>query len=343
MALSVKAVSQLSNVSFSFFRYMYAGAAHADNNEYGPCVTLWNYALRLKMEKETLLSCDTAFTARAIVQLYVNIMFRYMNNPDPFDDGPLRFDDILTTSQYIRDGIDTALQLLQHQPICQSQKDNFDIVLTTWIHLVHILLQLAESEIQMASIFHEVMPMISKPDVKLHKTGDSMLHMAVNSATTLHSNSFLDGNHEENNSPSGLQVFPSLPVTDFLLRCGHDIHAKNNLGETPLHLSVKTENFAPEVAKKLLDYGAHLDLPDLRDICPYDIIKAQKSSLKLNLVPYVSLKCLATQVIVRERVPFTSQDLPWHLDQMVQMHLPNLPAISLLDLEINDSDLEDFQ
>lgn len=48
----------------TIFRYMYAGATHADSNEYVDCVALWNYALKLKMEKETLLSTDTAFTAR---------------------------------------------------------------------------------------------------------------------------------------------------------------------------------------------------------------------------------------------------------------------------------------
>ena len=130
----------------TIFRYMYAGAAHADSNDYTDCVSLWNYALKLKMEKETLLSCDTAFTARAIVQLYVNILIRHMKNPNPFEsEPPLKFDDILTTSGYIRAGIDTAMELLKVKPTCQSQLDSFDIILTTWIHLVHILLQLAET------------------------------------------------------------------------------------------------------------------------------------------------------------------------------------------------------
>ena len=130
----------------TIFRYMYAGAAHADSNDYTDCVSLWNYALKLKMEKETLLSCDTAFTARAIVQLYVNILIRHMKNPNPFEsEPPLKFDDILTTSGYIRAGIDTAMELLKVKPTCQKQLDSFDIILTTWIHLVHILLQLAET------------------------------------------------------------------------------------------------------------------------------------------------------------------------------------------------------
>lgn len=305
---------------------MYAGAAHADSNEYGPCVALWNYALRLKMEKETLLSCDTAFTARAIVQLYVNIMCRYMNNPDPFDDGSLKFDDILTTSKYIRAGIDTALQLLKLQPTCQSQKDNFDIVLNTWIHLVHILLQLAESELQMSLIFEEVMPMLKK-DVKMHKTGDTLLHLSVSSSSTLHSNSFLDGDAE---TAHDLNVFPSPPVTKFILNCGYEVHSRNDLQETPLHIAVKPENYNSEVTKKLLDHGADLFIPDLRDIRPLDILKINHD-IKIDMVPYISLKCLASQVIVKERVAFSKGDLPAHLDELLQMHLPNLPNLSVQD------------
>ena len=319
---------------------MYAGAAHADSNEYADCVSLWNYALKLKMEKETLLSCDTAFTARAIVQLYVNIMFRFINNPNPFEqESPLKFDDILTTSSYIRSGIDTAIELLKLQPTCQSQLDNFDIVLTTWIHLVHILLQLAETEVQKTATFEEVMPMLHK-NVKTHKTGDSLLHLAVSSASTLHSNSFLDGDQGGETS-SNLSVFPSPGVTDFILKCGYDIHCRNTINETPLHVAVKPENFSTEVATKLLEHGAHLDIPDLRDICPVDILRAQKQT-QLNLVPYVSLKCLAAQVIVKERVPFTSQDVPKHLDEMLQMHVPNLPALSDLAIVSREYSFDDI-
>ena len=65
-----------NNTQDTVFRYMYAGAAFADASEYRPCIALWNYALSLKVCKETLLSCDTSFTARAIVQLYVNVMAR---------------------------------------------------------------------------------------------------------------------------------------------------------------------------------------------------------------------------------------------------------------------------
>jgi hypothetical protein len=95
------------------------------------------------MDKDTLLSCDTAFTARALVQLYINIMLRHN---DPFDPNPLTFDDVLTTTKCMRSGMSLALDLLTTRPQCKAQLDNFDIVLTAWVHLVHILLQLATTE-----------------------------------------------------------------------------------------------------------------------------------------------------------------------------------------------------
>ena len=192
-------------------------------------------------------------------------------------------------------------------------------------------------EFQKTATFEEVMPMLQK-HVKTHKTGDSLLHLAVSSASTLHSNSFLDGDGE---TSSNLTVFPSPKVTEFILKCGYDIHSRNSINETPLHIAVKPENFSVDIATQLLEHGAHLDIPDSRDICPVDILKAQKQT-QINLVPYVSLQCLAAQVIVKERVPFTSQDVPRHLDEMLHMHLPNLPALSELTLEFQEFSLDDI-
>ena len=77
----------------TIFRYMYAGAAHADMSEYKECIKLWNYALSLKIMKETLVSSDTSFTVRAVIQLYMNILLR-----EPSKD-ELHFQDVLTTTR----------------------------------------------------------------------------------------------------------------------------------------------------------------------------------------------------------------------------------------------------
>ena len=72
---------------------MYAGAAHADMSEYRECIKLWNYALSLKIMKETILSSDTSFTVRAVIQLYMNILLREQNREE------IQFEDVLTTTR----------------------------------------------------------------------------------------------------------------------------------------------------------------------------------------------------------------------------------------------------
>ena len=264
----------------TIFRYMYAGAAHADANDYKPCVRLWNYALFLKVQKETLLSCDTSFTARAVVQLYVNILMRDSLST-------INFEDVFMTTQHVNGGISVAMDLLQLRPECKAQLDNFDIVLTTWVHLIFILLRVAESKSNLRSIFRLVQPILDlNPKTQ---EGDSLLHLAVSSSATLKSNCFLDDD--------SYPLFPSPEVADFILKCGFDIHARNLIDETPLHIACKMENFSESVSKVLLEHKAHLDTPDKRRIRPQDIL--QTHSAKINVMPYVSLKCLATQALIK--------------------------------------------
>jgi ankyrin repeat protein len=158
-----------------------------------------------------------------------------------------------------------------------------------------------------------------KLNTRTQNSGDTLLHLAVSSSSTLHSNSFLDGDGPGGDPNTNLNVFPSLEVTDFILKCGFDIHSRNDLLETPLHIASKRENFSPKVTQKLLENGAHLDIPDSRDICPKDILKAHPA--KINLVPYVSLKCLAAQVVLRENIPVDI--VPENIKELLQSHRMN--------------------
>ena len=115
-----------------------------------------------------------------------------------------------------------------------------------------------------------------------------------------------------------------------MLTCGYNVHSRNDMQETPLHIACRLENFHPKVAKTLLEAGAHLDTPDLRDICPQDVLAAaQGPHTKFKIMPYVSLKCLAANVILRERVAFTPSYLPHNLQEFIQIHVPNLPNLDV--------------
>ncbi|XP_071746919.1 protein fem-1 homolog A-A-like [Lepeophtheirus salmonis] len=282
----------------TIFRYMYCGASHADVNQYNECVHLWNYALKLKIRKDTLLSYDSSFTARAIVQLYVNILrsvFRSdnenMSMSEIREECEVSFKDVLSTTIFINEGLVKALQLLKVNPVFQVQLDNLDIILTSWIHLIHILLKMAISEEEMRQIYLIVKEVLSI-DPKTSNGGDSVFHLAVSSSSTLKSNSFLD----EENAP----LFPSLELTKFILKCDFDVHKRNNLGETPLHIASKPANYSKEVIELLLSHQCHADVPDSNGLRALDLLVQQ--TYNLSLVSHISLKCLAAQVLRRNRM-----------------------------------------
>ena len=94
------------------------------------------------------------------------------------------------------------------------------------------------------------------------QSGETLLHLAVSSSSTLRSNSFV----EDDSSAASSSLFPSAEVAGFILKCGADVHCRNSIAETPLHIAAKAENYSESVVKLLLDRGAHLDVPDDRRI-----------------------------------------------------------------------------
>ena len=63
---------------------------------------------------------------------------------------------------HLNSGIFHALDLLSVRPQCKAQLDNFDIVLATWVHLVHILLKIAQTEQQLSETFQGAVLIVLK-------------------------------------------------------------------------------------------------------------------------------------------------------------------------------------
>jgi len=318
----------------TIFRFMYAGAAHADATEYRPCIHLWNYALGLKIEKETLLSSDTSFTVRAVIQLFLNILIRDQNQK-----AELQFSDVVTTTKYVTAGLKQAQGLIeaiddegeeestgergdinrspsssagkagQVRPQFQTQLDNYDLVLQSWLHLLYLLLRLATDFQQRSEIF--VLVKHFKRLSPRAQNGDSILHLAVAATSAVRSNSFLDD--------ESISLFPSAQVVEFLLHCGFSTSCRNNEAKTPLHTAALKANFSLQVAELLLGAGAHLDARDASGCTPASILATHPC--KLDLVPYTSLKCLASQAIRRHGLPVSPPWLPQECRDFYAHHL----------------------
>jgi len=263
----------------TIFRFMYAGAAHADTSEYKQCITLWNYALGLKIRKETLLSSDTSFTVRAVIQLFINILLREQVKED------LQFSDVINTTKYINAGIEQSIALLNIYPQYKTQMENFDLILQSWMHLVYLLLHLSKGYEERREIFHLVSH-IKRIDPRA-QNNDSILHLAVSASSAVRSNSFLDD--------ESIEIFPNQDVIKFLIECGYSLNLRNESRETPLHVATKKENYKSSISALLLDSGSHICATDANGVTPLDNLSSHPA--KLNVMKYINLKCLAVKVL----------------------------------------------
>jgi hypothetical protein len=276
----------------TIFRFMYAGAAHADTSEYKQCITLWNYALGLKIRKETLLSSDTSFTVRAVIQLFINILLREQVKDD------LQFCDVVNTTKYINAGLAQSMALLNIFPQYKTQIENFDLILQSWMHLVYLLLHLAKGYEDRREIYHLVSD-IKRMNPRT-ENNDSILHLAVSANSAVRSNSFLDD--------ESIEIFPSTEVIKFLIDCGYSLNLRNEFGETPLHVATKKENYKESISTILLDSGAQISSRDNNGGTPLDSLRSHPA--KLNVMKYISLKCLAVKVLRQNSMELKLGEVP---------------------------------
>jgi len=250
--------------------------------------------LGLKIRKETLLSSDTSFTVRAVIQLFINILLR-----EQVKDG-LQFCDVVNTTKYINAGLEQSIALLNICPQYQTQLENFDLILQSWMHLVYLLLHLSKSFEERREIF-QLVNHIKRIDPRA-QNNDSILHLAVSANSSVKSNSFLDD--------ESIEIFPNTDVIKFLIDCGYSLNLRNASRETPLHVAAKKENYTPSISTLLLDSGAQIGSHDSNGLTPLDHLTSHPA--KLNVMKYTSLKCLAVKVLVEKNASLDLGDAPEH-------------------------------
>lgn len=126
-----------------------------------------------------------------------------------------------------------------------------------------------------------------------------------------------------------------------LLELGADPNFTSSyLEETPLHILAKSNQWElwlettniTEAVQLLLDSGANIDQPNRMGKTCLDLFKLKEKELSKKGTPSIflqkliqreqlrPLKCLAAQVIRRNRIPFVPGDLPNTLFTFVKRH-----------------------
>lgn len=312
------------------YRLMYRGAAYADSLQYQHCIDLWKYALQLRVEKDSILYCDTCFTAQALVKLYLDL---YEKNSKGILSTEVQLEDVVSTVELLVKDLPECVRLLQVAPRFRRQQDAYDKVLRIITHLLHLVTCLQPATVTVVDMSsssdsndnlsskelqsrNDLLEMRRRIHYIVHAidprttSGDSLLHLSVMRNNTLKSqNLFEEGQYA---------FFPSVEVTRLLVECGAKINAMNSTANTPLHTAALSGNFRQEIVEILLDNGAHIDARNSVSQRPTDMLRLIPEC-KTNPLQYTTLKCLAARVIAQNQLPY-KQEIPAMLEGFIEAH-----------------------
>ncbi|KAL3269583.1 hypothetical protein HHI36_008647 [Cryptolaemus montrouzieri] len=301
-----------TNHKDTIFRLMYRGASYADMMRHQHCINLWRRALEIRIKKDTILYTDTCFTAQALVRLMIDFNEKY--KPTDEEDAAQRFNDIYHTFQLLTVDIVDIRNLLTIRPVYRRQADFYDKVLKCITHLIFLLVENATTNLQKSLVVQSVKSLVEK-DPKTISTDDSLLHLCVSKNNIIRSSYFVD--------EDPVVIFPKYKVLKLLLFSGAYVNAKNEAGSTPLHLATYQFNFSQWHIKLLLEHGAHIDQPNAAGLTPATsiITNNRLHDSQIQILNYISLKCLCATAICRNRIPYINQ-IPKTLEQFVHLHEP---------------------
>lgn len=290
------------------YRLMYRGAAYADSLQYHHCIDLWKYALELRIAKDTILYCDTCFTAQALVKLFLDLNEKYCKG---LIATAVRTQDVVHTIELILLDLPGSCSLLDIAPVYKRQQESWDKVLKILSHLLLLITQLSADPVHQLPLRKNIHHLVNVMDPRTTQ-GDSLLHLSVSKSNTLKTQAFFEDGGQK------ADLFPSLPVASLLVECGASLNAMNVLESTPLHTAACLPNFQKEIVELLLSEGSHMDMKNLQGVRPSQLLAANPAS-NVTITRYMSLKCLCAQVISNSKLPYKGE-VPKMLEEFIEVH-----------------------
>ena len=184
--------------------------------------------------------------------------------------------------------------------------EDFQLLLQLSLHVIHLISRLDSDEKQKFE-YHRLVHSLINLDPR-GQEHESLLHLAVDPKISMTSDEFY--------SP-----FPSLAVVQTLLYCGAQINSTDKKKNTPLHYSIKfltyTELHNEGILECLLKNGAHVDMYNSEGVSALQLMMSQ--GLPVCPMQYRTLKCLASEVIMKNSIPYETE-VPVSLLPFIKMH-----------------------
>ena len=290
--------------------------------EYRRCIDVCRYALQLQNVGSNPLITSQHLCNSFIAGLYHTCWF-YCDFYQQLTNANyvlITFEEVLEVLQMATTNVENATGVIIPRNFERDVDLNL-IFMKLVLHLVSLITKL-EMHSDQQFRFKQIVYRLVRCQLK-NKQGKTLLHLSVLESTS-HIKAKFIGKKSENKR--FFTPFPNIAVVELLLECGANVNAVDDESNTTLHLcsealrnlkKEKHQDILKRIAVLLLNCSAHVDMVNIFGMRAADGLTS--SSLEMNMMNLVSLKCLAANAVVNYRITYAGyvNDL---LESFVQMH-----------------------
>lgn len=290
----------------------YRGAVYADMGNFERCIVLWMYALDMQQKMLEPLSPMTQSSLLSFAELFSFMMTESSTRPArlvAFKDMFVVFEKAVKELEI---GMAHLAKLQNASPPAvpgsvDKDMSHFNRLLVIIMHLLSLLCRVQKD--MSPEDLHNFKRMVYTL-VKMDPRGlkrKTPLHLACDKETSV------VGRYP-------VCAFPSADMISLLVDCGSDINALDAEHWSPLHVATNNKPCQPEVVRCLLERGAHIDVANLENKNPMQLVRGNITIYDIvSPLNYMTLQCIAARKIVQCGIPYKGH-IPQKLEAFVRMH-----------------------